>query len=73
MMCDTLSNKQRGEEVNMKEGDKAIITNKFHAHYGRTGLVGDFGTDKDGDWLYLQFSEREDEVLLELSDIELVK
>jgi hypothetical protein len=57
----------------MKEGDKAIITNKFHAHYGRTGLVGDFGTDKDGDWLYLQFSEREDEVLLELSDIQLVK
>lgn len=67
------SNKQRGEGVNMKEGDKAIITNKFHAHYGRTGKIGDFGTDKDGDWLYLYFNHREDEVLLEPSDIELVK
>jgi hypothetical protein len=56
----------------MKEGDKATITNQFHAHYGRTGKVCDFGTDEDGDWLFLSFNEREDEVMLQPTDIKII-
>lgn len=57
----------------MKENDKAIITNKLHAHYGRIGKVCDFGIDEDGDWLFLDFGGKEDEVMLESTDIKIIE
>jgi hypothetical protein len=57
----------------MKENDKAIIINKLHAHYGRIGKVCDFGIDEDGDWLFLDFGGKEDEVMLESTDIKIIE
>lgn len=55
----------------MKEGNKAIVTNPFHAYYGRTGIITEIGTDDQGDFVYLEIKTeiRKDDVMFEANDI----
>jgi hypothetical protein len=65
----------------MKEGDKVIITNQFHAYRGRTGTISEIGSDDEGDFIFVGFISTEGryagleviDIMLEPSDIKVTK
>ena len=56
----------------MKEGDKAKVTNQFHAWRGRVGIITSIGKDEYGTLVFLKFKDGF-EVILNPDDIKITE
>lgn len=56
----------------MKEGNRAKVTNQFHARRGRVGIITSIGKDEYGTLVFLKFRDGF-EVMLDPNDIKITE
>jgi hypothetical protein len=54
----------------MRKGDKAIITNRFHAYFGQTIVISHITYDDEGELIYFFRDRFGREVMLDASDVQ---